>query len=232
MATMTEVRGAGSPDFDPTQGFYSRSTAARLARVPQRTVTLWDRHGIIPPIVQWVNEQGKEIPGYTFEGLVYLRLIRMLREMKKPFPLRKVVETVTYLRTIYGPPSPRWVEAKIVSDGKNLWVQHPVIAVASRAGQMPLKEFFRAELGRMAQRQDALLIPLDFMRWVEIKPALRNGMPVIKGTGIETSIIHAAFNQGLTVPNIKSRYPYLSPPQISHSERFEQFLDAQEALAP
>lgn len=231
LAKVAERNPAGFPAFDPLEGFYPPSTAARLAQVPKQTMGLWDKKGIVPPTVQWVNEQGEETSGYTFEGLVYLRLIRMLRKMTPPFPLRKVVSTVDYLKTHFGPPGPKWVEARIVSDGNALWIQKPVLAAASRAGQMPFKEWFVREFELFGQREDALMIPLGFLRWVEIKPALRNGMPVVKGTGIETGIIHAAFHQGLTVGDVKSWCPFLTPSQISHSEGFEKFLDAQEALA-
>ena len=209
------------------QGFYSKATAARLTRVPISVLRRWDKIGIVSPKTLWTNEQGKESYGYTFEGLVYLRLIRMLREMKPPFSMRKVVDTVSYLVDMYGIPGPRWVDARIVSDGRELWVRQPVTAAASRSGQMPLARFvyFDREFEVFARRADAVLIPWSFMRWVEIRPTLRNGMPVIKNTGIETAIIHAAFRQGLTAGDVRSYYPFLTIPQIRHSEEFELSLD-------
>ncbi len=217
--------------FDPAQGFYPPLLAARLAQLPRQTLALWNKKGIVPPAVSWTNEQGNETPGYNFEGLVYLCLIRMLRDMKPPFPLRKVVSTVEFLRKNFGPPGPKWVEARIVSNGQDLWIMRPVVASASQAGQMPFKEWLGREFQLLSQREDALLIPHRFLRWVEIKPALRNGMPVVKGTGIETALVHAAFNQGLTARDVKSRYPFLSVPKIEHSEGFERYLDDHLALA-
>jgi len=220
-----------APPFDPSQGFYLRPSAARLARVPLPTLRLWDKKGIVPPTVCWTGGQRTDAFGYTFEGLVYLRLIRMMRETERPFPMRKIVDTIKYLVTQFGPPGPKWVEARIVSDERDLWIQQPVVAAASRSGQMPLQVFFDQEFALFGEREDALLIPGEFMPWVEIKPALRNGMPIIRGTGIETAIIHAAFNQGLTTSALRRRYPFLTVPQINHSEGFEAFLDNPEACA-
>ncbi len=228
---MATITGNGSslsiPTVDPDNGFYPKATAARLARIPTQTLGSWDKKGIVPAITLWADERGKESHGYTFEGLVYLRIIRMLRAMDKPFPMRKIVETVRWLVDNYGPPGPDWAEARIVSDRIDLWVRQPVTAAASRAGQMPLSNvvFFEQEFEMFEEREDALLIPLDFMESVEIKPSLRNGMPVIRDTGIETAIIHAAFRQGLTVADVKRRYPFLKEPEIRHSERYELFLD-------
>lgn len=212
---------------DPGEGFYPKAIAARLARVPTPTLGLWDKKGIVPALTRWTDERGKESYGYTFEGLVYLRLIRLLRSMQPRFPMRKVIDTVKWLVDTVGPPSLKWADARIVSDQRDLWIRHPVIAAASRSGQMPFPGFvlFDQEFERFAERQDALLVPNTFMRWVSIEPSLRNGMPVIKNTGIETATIHAAFRQGLTTQDVKRRYPFLREPQIRHSERYELSLD-------
>ena len=232
MVTITDTNVISPMVFDPLQGFYPASTAARLAQAPYRTVKLWDKKGIVTPVVQWVDDLGKETFGYTFEGLVYLRLIRMLRDMEHPFPLRKVIATIAYLRKNFGPPGRAWADARIVSKHNDMWVTRPVVASASRAGQMPFKQWLGREFEAFTEREDALLIPFQFTRWVEIKPVIRNGMPVVKGTGIETATIHAAFNRGLDTREVKSQYPFLTPAQINHSEEFERFLDTRAALQP
>ena len=209
----------------PDEGFYPRPTAARLARVPTHTLGLWDKKGIVPAVTRWTDERSNESYGYTFEGLVYLRLIRLLRSMR--FPMRKIVSTVQWLADNVGPPGLKWADARIVSNKRDLWIQQPVTAAASRGGQIALPNLvlFQREFALFSEREDALLVPWDFMRWVEIKPSLRNGMPVIRNTGIETAIIHAAFRHGLTTEDIKRQYPFLREPQIRHSERYELSLD-------
>ena len=39
------------------------------------------------------------------------------------------------------------------------------------------------------------------------------------------TVLHAAFRQGLTVADVKRRYPFLKEPEIRHSERYELSLD-------
>ncbi len=233
LATIDDLIQFPNPVFDPSLGFYPRATAARLARVPLHILRRWDKDGIVPATVCWTTGQDADVLGYNFESLIYLRLIRMLREMERPFPLRKIVETVKYLMTQCGPPGPKWVEARIMSDRHNLWVQYPVLAAANRGGQTLMHRafLFDQQFALFAERADALLIPREFLRWVEIRPAVRNGMPVVKGTGIETAVIHSAFGQGLTASDIRGRYPFLTLPQINHSEGFEAFLNHEEYQA-
>ena len=70
------------------QGFYSRREAARLARVPLATASQWSTKGIVVPTTKWIDEDDNEIQGYSFEGLVYLRLVRLLRVKKHPYASR------------------------------------------------------------------------------------------------------------------------------------------------
>ena len=214
------------------RGFYSRRDAARLARVPLATVSLWSKKGIVVPTCEWIDEDDKVTQGYTFEGLVYLRLVRLLR--RQHFPMRAVVDAVNHLRDVFGPPSPRWEEARIFSDGREIWVDHKAawgVTSASRKGQKVEQELFGPEFALIKQRADALIVPGDFARHVEIDPGIRNGLPVVRKTTIQTATIRSLRKSGLTYGRIREYYPHLSRPQISRADRFEQFLDNESMAA-
>jgi len=230
---MPKSNVAESPAFDPRQGFYPRDIASRLADVSRKTMAEWDKKGIVPALIHWTDPRGRETPAYTFEGLVYLRLIRLLRQQKNSVPMRRIIVAVEYLVEKFGPPGPEWEGARIFSDGKRIWVDKPTLVSASDGGQIGSEVLLGKEFARFRARADALLVPEDFLEWVEIQPSLRNGMPVVRGSGMETRIIHAMFNQGMNERDVKASYPFLSLTQIRHGEGFEKYLDDRKlALAP
>ena len=214
------------------QGFYSRREAARLARVPLATVSLWSTKGIVVPTSKWIDEDDKETQGYSFEGLVYLRLVRLLRT--QDIPMRAVVHAVNHLKDVFGPPGPRWEDARIFADGRDIWVDHKDtwgVTSASRRGQKASQVLLGPEFALLKERADALLVPSDFARYVEVDPGIRNGLPVVRETTIQTATIHSLHGTGLTYTRIGEYYPHLSRTQIVRANRFEQFLDSDSIAA-
>jgi uncharacterized protein (DUF433 family) len=88
---------------------------------------------------------------------------------------------------------------------------------------------FGEDFQLMRARADALLIPAQFQPFVAIDPAVRSGFPIVRGTTIETSLLHRLREQGLPYRRIHDYYPVLSHPQIKAAVRFEGFLDAEAA---
>jgi hypothetical protein len=163
-------------DVNITRGFYTAKQAARLSRVPRSTVSTWANKGVVVPDVTWTDETGKDNPGYTFSGLVYLRLIGMLR--KESFPLRKAVNAIFHLTDVFGPPGSSWGNARIFSDGRDLWVDHRNewgVTAATRRGQKAAHELFGPQFALLRERADALLVPRSFGRHVEIDRSVKNG---------------------------------------------------------
>ena len=208
------------------RGFYTRKEAALIARIPASTATHWDKRGIVIPDLEWTDEDGQKVIGYSFGGVIYLRLIKMLRD--KGFPLRKAVNATQHLTNVFGPPGPNWQNARLFTFGADLWVDHKdnwEVTAATRRGQKGAVILFGKEFSELRKRADALLVPDEFAAYVEIDPDLRNGLPVLKRTGIKTSTIHALHNQGLTYKQIREYYPDLTMKQIIASNRFERFLE-------
>ena len=226
------LQSRGKASLSMPQGFYSRKEAARLARVPPATVSLWNTKGIVVPTSTWIDENDKETQGYSFEGLVYLRLVRLLRT--QDFPMRAVVHAVNHLKDVFGPPGPRWEDARIFADGRDIWVDHKdnwEVTSASRRGQKAAQVLLGSEFALLKERADALLVPSDFARHVQVDPGIRNGLPVVRETTIQTATIHSLHGNGLTYRRIGEYYPHLSRLQIVRANRFEQFLDSDSIAA-
>lgn len=214
------------------QGFYSRKEAARLARVPLGTLSQWSKMGIVVPTSRWVDEDDKETLGYTFEALIYLRLVRLLRTQS--FPMRSVVDAVYHLRDVFGPPGPRWEEARIFTDGSDIWVNHKDtwgVTSANRKGQKAAQVLLGPEFALLKERADSLLVPTEYARYVEVDPGIRNGLPVVRKTTIQTATIRGLHQSGLTYKRIGEYYPRLSSIQIVRANKFEQYLDGESIAA-
>jgi len=219
---ITKTRKNGTP-----LGFYTPTEASRIAQIPKWTVDSWRRGGIVIPSVEWIDERNKLHTGHTFETVVFLRLIRLLRE--KTITLFESVKVVKKLRDRLGTPSERWADAKIfvykkdviVYDASDSWES----TVATRGHQKIAEFLFGEEFKRLKERADALLIPEQFMDYVEIDPAFQNGLPIILGTTVLTSLIHKLKQQGCEYIDIEEMYPFIPNSKITGADKYETFLD-------
>jgi uncharacterized protein (DUF433 family)/DNA-binding transcriptional MerR regulator len=208
-------------------GFYTPYEASRIAQVPQWTVNFWRRSGIVIPSVKWVDEKNNEHAGHTFETVIFLRLIRLLRE--KGIPLGESVKSVKRLRDRFGTPSKKWAEAKIfvaAEDvvayyGKDGWDSTDVTKGHQKVAEVILGDEFK----RLKERADALLIPEEFLPYVEIDPNIQNGLPIILDTSMQTSLIHRLRQLGHSNVDIRDMYPFIPNNKIIGAERYETFLD-------
>lgn len=208
-------------------GFFTPAEASRIAQVPQWTVNSWRRGGIVIPSVEWIDELDKVHIGHTFETVVFLRLIRMLRD--KSITLLESVKAVNQLRRRFGVPSKKWFNVKIwvaakdvfVNDYRDGWDS----TVLTKGHQKVAEFFFGEEFRLLKDRADALLIPEQFMQYVEIDPAIKNGLPIVLGTSVTTSLIHKLRQRKCNYRDIHDMYPFIPRNKIIGAEKYEIFLD-------
>ena len=207
-------------------GFYTSTQASRIALVPHWTLDNWRRNGIILPTVQWTDEFGKGHVGHSFETVVFMRLLRLLRD--KHISLYKAVGAVQRLKERFGAPSRRWADAKIFVDRQGAFVYEDKDKDTwgtTRYNQKVQDIILGQEFALLKERADALLIPERFMNFVEIDPAIQNGLPIVLGTKIMTSIIHDLSSQNYKPEHIHEMYPFIHEASIVGAEEYEIFLD-------
>jgi uncharacterized protein (DUF433 family) len=183
-----------------------------------------------------IDEDGHEESGYTFEALVYLRLLRMLRDHS--IALHKAVEGIQSLRERFGSPSRAWGDVRLLVQGGQVFVHRAdaweVTAATSeqRAARhqkaMPYVLFGR-EFEQLKERLDSLLVPDRFKASVEVDPEARSGLPVVAGTTIRTGLLYGLRMNGYSYKRIQEWYPHLTLTQIRMAVTFERFLDAEVA---
>lgn len=182
------------------------------------------------PTLRGTDGEWADRTGYTFEAVVYLRLLRMLRERR--VPLHRAVTAVKHLQERFGPPGIGWEAARIFVRGQEVFVDSKdqwATTVASKGGQKVAEILFDEEFRLLRQRADALLVPAKFQNVVEVDPSVRSGLPTIRGTTLPTRILYRMRTAGATIARIRESYPWLSAEQVKGALAFEQYLDAKAA---
>jgi uncharacterized protein (DUF433 family) len=231
MAIITAAATDRTPEDDKSEttarGFYTPAEAARIARVPRPRLAAWRREGIIVPTIVVTDLDGRLEIGYDFEALVYLRLLRMLRERGVPLE-RAVIHCLKHLRERFGPPGPHWATARIFVQGRDVFVLAEdawQTVETTRGGQLVAEVLLGEEFARLRERADALLVPHQFQAAVEIRPEVRSGLPVVRGTTLRTAVLHRLSQRGQNPRQIHDAYPHVTSSQIKSAIAFEQFLD-------
>ena len=213
-----------------SKGFYTPTEAARIARIPNNTLRDWRKKRVLLPTLELTVRDGKTETGYDFQALLLARLLRMLRQ--NHVGLRRAVATLRHCITRFGPPGPAWAEVKVFSfEGADIvtfradeWDS----TVPTKAGQKVAEELFGEDFASVKDSADALLIPREFLDYVQIDPDIRDGLPVVRGTRIKTSILKDMIDANWTPRLIVDlAYPHLTDEQVENGIAYERFLDGE-----
>jgi uncharacterized protein (DUF433 family) len=210
-----------------SSGFYTTTEASHITQVPLWTMNSWKNNGIIIPSVKWIDETDKIQLGHSFETVIYIRLLRLIRE--KGISLYNAVVAIKRIKDRFGYPGKNWAEAKIFSDGQDVYVYDNRDSYEttdlSKRNQKVAEMIFGDEFIGLRERADALLIPQQFMNYVEIDPAIQNGLPIIANTTMRTAVIHNLYSQNYSYSDINEMYPFIPIDKIIGAEDYETFLD-------
>ncbi len=217
------------PTVNKSLGFYTTHEASRIACVPEWTVNSWKNEGIIIPSAGWVDEHKVIHIGYTFETVVYLRLIRIFRD--RNITLLEAVKALNLIKERFGVPGKTWAQIKIFADSEDVYVYSEnetdsyQTTVATRQHQYLAEFFFGTEFVHLKERADALLIPSEFINYVEIDPSFHNGLPLVMGTSVLTSTIHGFRKRGYAYKDVMSMYPFVDRNVMIGADKYEDYLD-------
>ena len=207
------------------QGFYSIAQISRLASIPRTTLYEWQRRGIISPSMQ-IRETGET--GYTYADLTIIKILRALREDK--LDLDTAAMALDHLFERLGPPSKGWADASVYIVGNKIYAEQPDgwdVTVATRLGQTVETRLFGDLFERLRDREEPgeILVPEQYVEYVEINPKVMGGQPVVRGTRMPTAVLALLRAKGRTVEYIASLYPWLKKKAIEMAIQYERFLD-------
>jgi uncharacterized protein (DUF433 family) len=206
-------------------GFYTPHDAARLARIPRQRLDAWRRMGVIPRDFIFIGYAGKEDEGYSFQSLIYLRVLRMLRSYES---LQCAVDTVKHLVERFGEPGPAWADARLLKQGWRVYAiaRDKWEVTDTQRGQKAMYQLlFDEDFEQLRKRADALLVPRKFQDYIQINPSVASGMPILQGTRMPTGAIYALHNRKFNQREIIREYPSLTQAQVKKAIDFEHLLD-------
>jgi DNA-binding transcriptional MerR regulator len=177
-----------------TEGFYSTSQVSRLTRIPTSTLYEWRRRGIIRPSLELVECDMVADNGYSYSDMTLIRIIKALRDKHLDFD--SAAKAIRHLYERLGPPDRRWVNEKVYIVGNHIYVDRPdpwQITDATQMGQKVMEILFGDlfEELREVDEEASIIVPPQFRKYVQVKPGIMGGEPVVRDTRIPTATLVA-----------------------------------------
>ena len=212
--------------------YFPLNDAARLACVTSSRLKRWIRLGVATP-TQRIVAPGQEVltTGFSLADVGYLHLLRHL--VNEGLDLDHAVRILYHFMGRFGPPGPKWHDAivgrggpgraGVVAYAPDEWLATLAILGPEGAGQ----RYFNL-LGSLLPAGvtlESLLIPAEFLPYVEINSMKEDGHPVVRGTRIRTDAIRAIFDRYGRRAVTEDYYPHIRCESIDPSVEFELYLD-------
>ena len=209
------------------QGFYSTSQVSRLARIPMSTLHDWKARGIIKPSMILQSKGLVALEGYSYADLTIIKILRALREDK--LDLTSAGVALRHLWDRLGPPSHGWANASVYLKGNHIFAEKQDewnVTAATGFGQKVETRFFGDLFKELKQQEEegSILVPDDFREFIEIKPGVMGGEPVIRGTRVPTSIFAVLKAKGKTSKQLAQLYRPITEKAIETAIAYEDFL--------
>jgi uncharacterized protein (DUF433 family) len=214
-----------------SQGYYSTPQVSRLARIPVTTLYEWRRRGIIRPSLEFTASGLVADEGYSYSDLTLIRIIKALRDKHLDFD-----SSANALRHLYqrlGPPDRGWANEKVYIVGNHIYVDRPdewQVTDATELGQKVMEILFGDlfdEL-READAEASIIVPPQFRKYVQVRPEVMGGEPVVRDTRIPTATLITLLIKH-DVAELKKIYKHIPPEKIEKAIEYEQYLDRQVA---
>ena len=215
------------------QGLYSTAQVSRLARIPVSTLYEWRRRRIIRPSMQLVTKGLVADEGYSYSDLTLIRILKALRDKHLDFD--SAARALRHMYERLGPPNMGWANEKVYVVGNRIYVDKPdewEITDATELGQKVMETLFSdlfEELREMDE-EASIIVPPQFRKYVQVKPEIMGGEPVIRDTRIPTGTI-VALLANHDINELKKLYRRIPPEKIEKAIEYEGYLDRQVAAA-
>jgi uncharacterized protein (DUF433 family) len=199
---------------------YTPSEVAYYLRVPKNTVMHWligypyqtnSGPAYSKPLIKIAC---KEPYLLSFFNLVEVHVLSALRRTHK-IPMDRVRKALDYLGKFYSSPHPL-VDNWFQTDGIHIFTSKVgKLECISQPGQLAMRELLERYLHRIDWDEKKLALrlypyttktPTDEIRLIVIDPAICFGRPVIKGSGIPTSIIAERWEAGESPEDLVNDY--------------------------
>jgi uncharacterized protein (DUF433 family) len=215
------------------QGFYSTAQVSRLARIPLSTLYEWRRRGIIRPSLELVEGGLVAEEGYSYSDLTLVRIIKALRDKRLDFD--SAAKALRHMYERLGPPDRGWANETVYVVGNRIYVDRPddwEITDATELGQKVMETLFGDlfEELREIDEEASIIVPPQFRKYVQVRPDVMGGEPVIRNTRIPTATVVALLAKH-DIAELKRLYRRIPSDKIEKAIEYERYLDRQAAIA-
>lgn len=204
-----DIYGGRDPAEIPA---YAIPEAIHWLGVPVTTTRAWllGQQGF-QAVVEIADRRSKTL---SFRNLVELHVLAAIRR-KHNVSLQRVRLAVDFMKSRLGVPNPL-ASRRMLTDGRNLLVEwfDEVLDVASRPGQLEMRELLQAYLDRIEHEAGGPVRLYPFSRKevredprsIVIDPRMQFGRPCLIGTGIPTAEIADRYKAGEDIPGLADDY--------------------------
>jgi uncharacterized protein (DUF433 family) len=212
---------------------YALPEAAHYLRLPEATLRSWVHGRSYPKVAGsgWfeplITPASSRPLVLSFTNLVEAHVLSAIRR-KHEIRFHRIRPALEYVRQELGVDHPL-ARQVFHTDGLDLFVQKfGELINASRSGQKALREVVEAYLRRIERDEEGLaarLFPfsrasLDAPAVVVIDPCRSFGRPILKDSGIGTTIVAERFRAGESIEELAADY-HCSPLEVREAIRFE-----------
>ena len=212
------------------QGFYSTSQVARLARVPIATLYDWRKRGIISPSLKSIENGLVADEGYSYSDLTLVRIIKAMRDQRLDFD--SAAKALRHMYERLGPPDRGWADEKVYVVGNSIYVNRPdvwEITDATALGQKVFECCFGELFDELREMDEeaSIIVPVQYRKYVQVKPNIMGGEPIVRDTRIPTATLIALFAQHGR-EKLKKLYWCIPSEKIDKAIEYEQYLDSRQ----
>lgn len=210
-----------------TQGLYSTAQVSRLARIPVSTLYEWRKRGIIRPSLELMQGGMVADEGYSYSDLTLVRIVKALRDKHLDFD--SAARAIYHLYERLGPPDRGWANEKVYVVGNHIYVDRPddwQVTDATRLGQRVIEAFFGDFFGELREEdaEASIIVPPEFRKYVQVRPDVMGGEPVVRGTRIPTATLIALLADH-DIKELRKLYRRIPPETIDKAIEYERYLD-------
>ncbi|HEV2990679.1 MAG TPA: DUF433 domain-containing protein [Candidatus Angelobacter sp.] len=187
---------------------------SRYLHIPHSTLQFWTSGK--EPIVK-LAAYGRR-PILSFKNLVECYVVQGIRTMYG-IKVQKIRAAAAWMRRNLSSPNPL-ADYEITTDGVNLFLDiQGILVCISKEGQVAMKPIFEAHLGRVERDSSGIahrlfpyknrahmLEPQRAPKVVMIDPMISFGRPILRGSGIMSSVLAGRYKAGDSIAVLAKSY--------------------------
>lgn len=202
--------------------WFSTIQVCELLGLTRRQIDYWDRTDFIKPSAAPARGIGSA-RRYTFTDLVQLKTARELK--RGGVSVQMIRKAIEYLRERYPDLTHPLAQLRLLAVDGQFYAVHTAKEIEDlrRRGQLILEVC----IGKMAQELHQHVTQLrdqhrEIDRWIDSRPDVQGGTPVVKGTRIPVKTIARYLRAGCTPEEICDELPSLTTAAVAAVQRYHE----------